>query len=267
MNAFFTSALRSGMRSRSFQAVFVLGVFLIGGAYLSAMLSPRQPATVALDVGISGLRFSLVLLALFWVQDLISDEIERRTAVFYLAYPITRAGYLLGRLAGIAFLLLIATLVLSLLLWIAIMSSSEMYAQSHRLALGTPYWATIFAVWLSSVVVAAFTLSIATLSTMPALPLALGAAFAIAGQTLGAVVDYLAKGADGQTELVAQYGPIVETIQWVLPDLSRLDWRIWPMYDLPLPIESLGWSIVMALAYIFLMLGIAIPIFNRREFD
>jgi hypothetical protein len=41
------------MRSRSIQAVLVLGLLLVGVAYLSAAFSPRQPKTVALDVGLS----------------------------------------------------------------------------------------------------------------------------------------------------------------------------------------------------------------------
>jgi len=150
---------------------------------------------------------------------------------------------------------------------IAILSSSEMYAQAHRLALGAPYWATLFAIWLTVVVVAAFTMCISTLSTIPSLPLALGVAFAISGLTIGAVIDYIAKGADGQTELVTRYGPMLELIKWFLPDLSRLDWRIWPLYDLPLSIEALGWSVIMALSYTVLVLGIAISIFIRRAFD
>jgi len=101
MGAYFVSAWRSGLRSHSFHAVFALGVLLIGGAYLAALLSPRQPETVALDVGLSGMRFALVLLALFWVQELVGREIERRTTTLFLAYPIPRSHYLLGRFVGI----------------------------------------------------------------------------------------------------------------------------------------------------------------------
>jgi Cu-processing system permease protein len=75
---FMLSAWRAGLRSRSIQGVLVLGVLLMGVAYLSASFSPRQPQTVALDVGLSGLRFSLVLFALFWIQELVGREIESR---------------------------------------------------------------------------------------------------------------------------------------------------------------------------------------------
>jgi Flp pilus assembly protein protease CpaA len=78
MVTFLLSAWRAGLRSRSIQGVLVLGILLMGVAYLSASFSPRQPQTVALDVGLSGLRFSLVLFALFWIQELVGREIESR---------------------------------------------------------------------------------------------------------------------------------------------------------------------------------------------
>lgn len=267
MSAYFISALRSGLRGHSFRVVFALGLLLIGGAYLAALFSPRQPQTVALDVGLSGMRFALVLLALFWVQDLVGKEIERRTTILYLAYPIPRSRYIVGRFAGIASLLLMASITLALLLWIAVMASGGGYVQSRPLALGAPFWATVFGVWIDAVLVAAFALCIATLSTVPALPLALGTAFAIAGRSLGAVLDYLARGADGQQEMVATYGQAVDLIRWVLPDLSRLDWRIWPMYDLAPPPAQPALACLMALSYMALMLGIAMLAFKRREFD
>lgn len=267
MRAYFISAWRSGLRGHSFHAVFALGVLLIGGAYLAALFSPRQPETVALDVGLSGMRFALVLLALFWVQELVGREIERRTTTLYLAYPIPRAHYMLGRFFGIAALLLVASVILALLLWLAVILSSEAYDQARQGALGLPYWATIFGLWLDVVVVMAFTLCIAALSTVPALPLALGAAFAIAGHSLGAVIQYLASGADGRHDLVANYTTAVNMAGWILPDLSRLDWRAWTMYDMPPPAGMLTLSSLMALCYIGLMLMLAVQAFKRRDFD
>jgi hypothetical protein len=93
MFEFALSGLRSGLRGRSFHAVFILGVLMIGIAYLSGFFSPRQPQTVALDVGFSGIRFSLVLLNLFWVQELVAREIDRRVILFSLAYPVSRGAF------------------------------------------------------------------------------------------------------------------------------------------------------------------------------
>lgn len=267
MLQYFLSSWRSGFRNRTFLAVFVLGVVLVVLAYLSASFSPRQPLTVALDVGLSGLRFSLVLFAVTLTQDLVAREVEQRSVVLILSYPLHRSNYLIGRYLGILALTGVAALILGLLLWIAVLMSGLSFDQLFRVSLGLPYWATVFGVWLDVAVVTAFTLWIATLSTVIMLPLVLGALFSISGRAVGVVFDFLAKGAEGQAELVATYGPALDVIRWVLPDLSRLDWRAWPMYGLPPDGVTMVLSLLMAFTYVLAMIGFSIYAFSKREFS
>lgn len=267
MYQFLLSSWRSGFRNKVFFAVFFLGLAMVALAYLSASFSPRQPQTVALDVGLSGLRFSLVLFAITLVQEMVGREIEQRSVVLTLSYPISRADYLIGRYLGILILVGVATLILGLLLWIAVMLSSFHYEQQFQVALGLPYWVSVFGIWLDVAVVAGFTLWISSLSTVNMLPLALGALFAIAGRGVGAVFDFLAKGAEGQTDLVMQFEPALEVIRWVLPDLSRLDWRVWPMYGLMPDMQAIFLTFLMAIAYILAMVGFSIYAFSKREFS
>ena len=110
-----------------------------------------------------------------------------------------------------------------------------------------------------------FTICIACLSTVSLLPLALGGMFAITGRSLGPVMDYLRQGAEGDTQMAHRYGPILDFAQWLLPDLSRLDWRAWPMYQIQIPSATLLASIAMAIGYIGLMLALAVAVCRRRE--
>lgn len=258
--------MRSGFRSRAILLILILGSLLVGVAFLASSFSPRQPKTVAVDVGMSGIRFSLVLFAVFWVQELVGREVERRTVLYALSYPVSRAAYVLGRFVGIIFLLAAAALLLGVLLWLSVGFSGEQYVQGYGVHLGWPYWAAIFGLWVDALVVAAFALLIATLSTVQMLPVALGIVFAVAGKSLGAVLDYLSRGADGDTVLLNRFGPLMEIIQWVLPDLSRLDWRVWPMYGVPLPEGMVGFSVLLAAGYVVVLLSLAVMTFARREF-
>lgn len=266
MGSYFLSAWRAGWRSRSVQGVLVFGVLLMGVAYLSAAFAPHAPKTVALDVGLSGIRFSLVLLALFWVQELVGREIDRRTVLFALTYPVARSQYIIGRYLGIAGLVALAAVLLGMALWVGIFYAGGKYEQAHAVTPGLPYWLTVFGLTVDALVVAAFALLMASLSTVPMLPLGLGLAFAIAGKSLGAVIDYLARGADGDVELM-QMSPLINTIQWVLPDLSRLDWRAWPMYGVAPSPETLLWSLVLAASYTGILVSLAAMTFSRREFQ
>lgn len=266
MWAFCLSSWRAGLRSRSIQAILLLGLMLMGIAFLSASFSPRQPKTVALDVGLSGLRFSLVLLALFWVHELVGREIERRTVLFSLSYPVPRSHYILGRFCGILGLLLLALMVLGGLLWLTVrLAGPSDYQQGFPVSLGSAYWMTLLGMWLDVVVVSAFSLWVATLSTVTMMPVVIGVLFAIGGKSLGPIIDYLARGADGQDALVATYSPLIDRIQWVLPDLSRLDWRVSAMYGTV--VDGKLWTVAAAFAYTAFLLVSAIIAFSRRDFN
>lgn len=263
---FMLSAGRAGLRSRSIQAILILGTLLVGVAYLAASFSPRQPQTVALDVGLSGLRVTLILFSLFWVQELVAREIERRTVLFALTYPVARGHYIVGRYLGVLGLVALAALLLGMLLWAVVLSLGKGYAQGFAIAPGLPYWSTVAGLWLDAAVVAAFALWVATFSTVPMLPLALGLAFAVGGKSLGAVAEYLAKGADGDMALM-RFAPIINAIQWVLPDLSRLDWRAWPMYGLAPDGQAVWLGLILAASYAALLLTLAAITFMRRDFE
>lgn len=264
MFEFLLSGLRSGIRERSLQAVFTLGVLMVVVAYLSGSFSPRQPQTVALDIGFSGLRISLVLLNLLWVQELITREIDRRMVFFSLTYPVARGDFLFGRLGATLVLSAIAAVVLGLMLTLAVLVVGGGYEQEFAPSLGLPYWLTVMGLMVDAAVVAAFSLCVATVSTVYILPLALGAAFSVAGKALGPTLDYFAAGSDLQVEGMR---PLVESLRWVLPDLSRLDWRDWPMY-LNAPAEgAVLWAVVMAVSYLMMLMLLAVLIFRRREFS
>lgn len=263
---FCLSALRSGFRSRAVLLILVLGILLVGMAFLAASFSPRQPKTVTLDVGFSGMRFSLVLLAVFWIQELVGREVERRTVLYALSYPVSRGAYVLGRFSGVVGLLAVAAALLGMLLWVSTLLSGGQYEQTHLVELGWIYWLTVGGFWIDAVVVAAFSLLISTLSTVQMLPVVLGAMFAVAGKSLGAVLDYLERGADGDATIMTRFTPLMEFIRWVLPDLSRLDWRVWPMYGVQPAEGAITYGVVLAAGYVMVLLSLAVLTFRRREF-
>lgn len=267
MLAFFLSGVRSGLRGRSFQAVLILGFLLVGVAYLSSGFSPRQPRTVALDIGLSGIRITLVLLCLFWIQELVAREVERKTILHSLAYPAMRGTFVVGRYLAVLALVSLAAFALGLSLLGAVAMASAGYSQEFAVLLGYPYWITLAGIVLDVAVVAAFGTALGTVSTVSVLPLAVGLAFAIGAKALGATLDYIAQGADGDTRIMTVFGPAVGIVRWLVPDLSRLDWRNWPMYGLAPDRAEMGWATLAALSYAAILLTAGVTYFSRREFS
>ncbi len=258
-------AWRSGLRSRSFHALFVLGLLAMGASYLAAQFSGRQPATVAVDIGISGVRLIILLMTVFWCQELVAREVERRTVFLALAYPVPRSHYLLGRYFGVLALAAAAVIVLGLLLSLTTYFATHIYRQASPISFAG-LWLTLFYVWLDAAVVAAFTVLITTVSTTPLLPLALGFAFALAARSLGPALAYLRDKDGGDAELSSSLGPVVENFRWLLPDLSRLDIRDVALYGKMLSGEALMLSVGMCLTYIVLLMLLSVWLFRKRQF-
>jgi ABC-type transport system involved in multi-copper enzyme maturation permease subunit len=267
MLQFFLASWRAGFRSRALLGFFLLGLVLVFFAYLTASFSMRQLRTVTLDVGLSGLRFCLVFISITLVQDLVGREIERRSVVFSLSYPSSRASYLFGRFLGVIALSGVAATILGLLLWMAVMLAGGSFEQEHRVVLGSAYWITVGGVWLDSVVVTSFVLLVCSIATTSLLPLAAGIAFALAGKAFGPLLEYIARGADGQEDMVAVYQPLLAIAQWLIPDLSRLDWRFWPMYGVAPEMSTVALAILMAFLYSAALLAFSAWLFSRREFS
>jgi ABC-type transport system involved in multi-copper enzyme maturation permease subunit len=265
MYSYFLTGWRAGLRGRAIHAILIVALMLVGVAYLSGSFSPRQPQTGALDVGYSGMRISLILFGLFWVEQLLSREIGSRGILLTLTYPVPRSYYLVGRYLAVVALLGLAALMLGAMLWLAVKTNNPNYQQGFPPSLGLPFWTVVVGLWLDATLVAAFTLLIASLATVPMLPLTLGLGFAIAGKTLGAVLDYLARGADGNEDIL-KMSPLLEGMQWVLPDLSRLDWRPWALYGVQPTSDELLWPVLMAISYVLILLALSVQVFARREF-
>lgn len=258
--------LLAGLRSQAPKALLVIALLVLGAALLAASFSGRQPLTVGLDVGLSGLRMVLLLMTLVWVQLLLAQDIERKTLYFMLAYPFSRGQFLVARFITLALLSGLATLLLGGLLWVAISLFGDEAARTTQVALDVRYLLVLCGLWLDLLVVLAFAVLLCTLSTTPFLPLLLGLAFAFAARGLGPTFDYLRKEAYPDLSAAPWFAPVLEHAYAWLPDLSRLDWRPLALYALPVEPAAMGLAALMGLAYIVLLLAIAMQVFQRRDF-
>ncbi|HQR03992.1 MAG: hypothetical protein JSR19_05340 [Proteobacteria bacterium] len=246
--------------------LLILTGLVAGGAWMGAQFSPRQPATVALDVGLSMIRLAVPFLMLVQIQDLVAREVERRLILNSLTYPRSRAAFLLARYAAIVTAAWAVTWVLALVLGLVVVGVGKTYAQATPVALGAPYLAVVTACCLDFAVVAAFAALAASVATTPNLVLFSGLGFMIAARSVSVIITLLSR----EQELVtgAQwYHQGLQSVQWFLPDLAALDIRAVALYGkwafLPTPVWGLA---VMPLAYSCLAVSLACLAFERRQF-
>lgn len=264
LRAHAAAAWHSGLRSRSVLAAVFVCVAVLLMAYVGSAFSLRQPKILALDLGLSGVRVGLVLLNLYWVQELIGREFDRRTVILLASYPAPRSAFFLGRFVAIQALSLAVIVFLALALYIAVNVFERGHQGQSLPTWGFPYVAFFALVWLEAAVVCAFASLVAVATSTPFFSLAIGLAFAVAGRMLGPMLDYLLAGADGDAALQGTFLPILQMLRWALPDLAALDVRALTLYGQATNLVRLAGASAAAFAYLLGTLVLAILVFERR---
>lgn len=263
MWSFLKLTLFAGWRVQSTRVVLVLTLLAVIIAWLAGSFSLRQPQTVAFDIGFSLIRLLAALMALFWIQEMVSKDLERKTVVWACANPVSRGEYVLGKYLGIAAMSVLVIALMGGALWLILGRVAPHVHQAIPLASGSSMFLSFFFLWLDILVITAFGILMALVSTTALLPIFLGAIFAIVARGLGPTLAYV-NSADAAAGI---WAPFLSILQWVIPDLSRYDIRGVLLYGKVLD-EGLPWALVsQSLAYVAVILSVAVYAFSRREFD
>jgi Cu-processing system permease protein len=266
LGANFLLAVRLIHRSRLWVAVALLGAALFGAAWLAGQFSPRQPATVALDVGLSFIRVAIPILALLQIQDLVAREMDRRLILTSLSYPNTRTDFLLGRYVAVLIVVFGIIGLFCILLGVAVAWVGKTYPQSTAVSLGFPYMLTSLLIWIDMAVVSSFGLLLAAVATTPHFVLLGGLGFMVIARSASSIVHLLAMDAD-LVKGAGMYQQGLQWVQWLVPDLAALDVRQITLYGKMELLTTSPWALLaMSLGYVTVLLIIACRRFEKRQF-
>jgi ABC-type transport system involved in multi-copper enzyme maturation permease subunit len=262
----FSIALRLALRARYLWLAGCTLLMLGLAAVLAAMFSARQPATVALDVGISVMRLLLPLVLVLMSQELFSREFERRYFLSSLTYPRPRQYLLFGRFLAIVALSSILLLVMALLLGLLVWWVGQDYAQATPVALSTHYLVVVGFIALDMLLLAAVASLLAVVASTPSFVLIGTFGFMLVARSFAAIVALLTREA-WLVDDAESYRAGLGMLGYLLPDLGALDVRMISLYgqlDL-LPVDW-PWLLLSTLAYAVGLLGLAVWAMQRKRF-
>lgn len=262
--------LRIAFRAGVLQSFVWFALFLGASVLLAAQFSARQPATVALDVGLSVLRLGLPLLLVFLLQELVGREFERRSYLTSLSYPRARSQWLLSRL--LTALLLLGALItvagggLALLVqWIG-----SWYQQDTPPDLGLPYVITLSLIGLDTLVVLAIAGLLSVMASTPFFVILGTIGFTLIARSYMPIVQLL-QDSGYLVEKIANpqlYQESLSFLAFLLPDLGSLDVRMISLYGkmsfLP---ENIWFLVAAASTYSIALIALSVWRLNRREFN
>ena len=262
----FLTALRLALKANF--AWMAFGVLLLVAlvTLLSAYFSGRQPATVALDVGLSTIRLLVPLLIVLLVQELLSREFDKRYYLNSLTYPRGRRSLLLGRFAALLAMLLGLLLALGLLQIGLARLIGAAYPQATPVALGQSYLIVMAFMALDLLVLAALATLLAVVASTPSFVLIGTFGFMLVARSYSAIIELLSRDA-GLVSNAEGYRASLGLLGYLLPDLGALDVRMLALYGQPefLPADW-PWLLLSNLAYACALLALAVWALQRKRF-
>lgn len=240
--------------------------FMLLAVVLAAQFSGRQPASVALDVGLSVMRLTLPLVIVLVVQELFSREFERRYYLSSLSFPGTRARFLLYRFGSAIVLCQVVLLVWAVSLALTVWVLSLGYEQATPVALGAHYAVTIVFIGLEILLLLALATLLAVTASTPSFVLIGTYGFVVVARSFAAIIELLTRNSFvvGNAE---QYRSGIGLLGYLLPDLGALDVRMITLYGRMefLPHDWL-WLMLSSLVYAIGLLALAVWALNRKRF-
>lgn len=263
----FVNALLLMRRAKYIQASVAIVCVVALVAQLSAYFGGRQPATVALDVGLSTLRILLPLLMVFQVQDLFSREFDKRFYLSALSYPGLRWTFLIGRFSAILLWLLLVLILTAFVLIFVVNLAAQGYPQATPVDFGSGYFLVFGFVAVDISVLTAVAVLIAVLASTSSMVMVGTFGFMMIARSYSSIIELLARDA-GLVVAAEQYRSGLGALSYVLPDLGALDIRGVALYGrfefLPL---DWGWLLLSSSCYVIGVVGVSVLAFQYKRFS
>ena len=136
ITAIASNTLLELVRLKVFYFLMIFALLIIGSSAFMMQFTFQEQFQVLKDVSLGAMSIFTWLLSVLATAMLLPKDIEDRTLYTILAKPVPRLEYLLGKLLGVFFLLLVSTLVMSAL-FVAVLYFREQSAIAGIVGAGT----------------------------------------------------------------------------------------------------------------------------------
>jgi len=242
--------VREVIRDRIIHVILVLGFIAILSIRLIAPLSLGEEMRLVRDFGLSMISISGILVTVFISTRLVYDEIQRKTIYTIVTKSVSRWEFIFGKYLGVSTAIFLITLVLSLV-FIG-------YMLLFGLPITTNLLIAVFLQFLELLLVSAIAILFSTFVS----PISSGI-FTFALYFIGHFTsDLLILGEIGKIKTVKY---LATFFYYILPNLSYFNIRSEAVHNIPITFNHIFFSSAYGLAYIIVLLSMAILIFERKD--
>jgi ABC-type transport system involved in multi-copper enzyme maturation permease subunit len=251
VSAIALNTFREAVRDRILYSILAFALLLIGASVVLAGLSIGQESKIVKDLGLASTSLFGTFIAIFLGITLVFKEIDRRTIYAIIPKPIARSQFVLGKYVGLVLTLFVTVGVMALLVFCLAWIQDGWPTPGLLAAAGVDFVALM--------IVTAVALVFSTFSTPT-----LSAIFSLAIFVIGRLSADLVAFADqfGGSGLRA----LVYAVYLVLPDLGRFQIGSQVVHGIQVSPIEIGVTVTYGLAYIAVLLLVAVAVFQQRDF-
>ena len=259
---------KEGVRNRSLFGIGLLALFLLGLNVSVAGFFMRDIGKVTVDMNLTALSLSGLLLIFFVGVNLMSKDIDRKTIQLVLSKPLSRPQYICGKYLGIVFFVTVSLFLLIVLSFLTVLLLKTLYPDYFNRFLWLNFSIaclySLFRLWLIAAIVVFFS----SITTSSLITLIFSIASYIAGATIEDVIFYVTSEISVKEMIISDsLRTILDLISYVVPNLSVFDFTLEAAHGLPVSLDRLLLVFGYGSCYIVILLLAASLIFSRREFN
>ncbi len=258
---------KEGIRNRAIYGITLFALLLFGATALFATMVPREVGKVAVDMALSTISFSGLLIVLFVGINLMAKDLDKRTIYTVLARSVSRPQYIMGKFIGMVLLITVTTVALSLMAMTATvflkMTHADFFARFSWPLIALSVFFTI----LMLILLSAVSFFFASFTSTSFITLVLTIITYIIGQSISGVKSLVESPAEVVGFTVSPVTvKLIQAAYYLFPNLSLFNIKLQAAHDLTVTTSYVMWTVLYGVVYICLSITLAALIFRKKEF-
>jgi ABC-type transport system involved in multi-copper enzyme maturation permease subunit len=245
---------KESVRQKVLYNLVAFALLLIGVAILFGSISVGVEQIILITLGLTSISVFGLLMAIFIGIDLVSKEIERRTIYNVLSKPVSRVEFILGKYLGLLLTLLVNTAVMT-----AGFYGALSYQQRALRLIDLRFLGAVYFILLQLALVVGIAVVFSCIST-PVLSAVYTFCLYIIGNFSADLRSF------GQETQSALLGTVSDILYYSLPNFGDFNVISQVAHGEKIPDYLWLGNSLYALLYIAVLLGMAVLIFEEREF-
>lgn len=269
MNPIFPIAaitFKEGIRNRAIYGITIVALLMVAANFILSEMIMREVGKVAVDIALSTVSLSGLLLVFFVGINLMAKDLDKKTIYMVLARPISRTQYIIGKFLGMIGLIVASNIVQGFFALLSLFLLQRMNpAYFQRFSWPMVLLALLFIV-VMLILLSSLSFLFASLTSTSFIALVLTMISYLIGTSLTDVKALIEAPKAFDIDPSPLTVKIVKIAYYLFPNLSFFDIKLQAAHGLTLPFAHICWTLLYGVTYSAIILSITCFVFSKREF-